>query len=651
MASGVRLSRFYNYEGVDYIPAPTGGWAPDVQPWELANDQAQFLDNFIIRPGQVMVRGAFQYKGTLADTSNNVAPISCVLGNVSGGTTPWALVVSKQFDATATVDHWNVPLKKPSSSAALAKGNPSHTTGQRPKWCIFSTNPTITTPGADMTSVPGPRYINFNGFIYGITYDAQGNANATATDANNNYTIWKTCLYTLPLTQLSFTQPTLRTNAPQGAFDIKGYQSRIWLLGGVDIPGGLTAHEPCTLFFTNPIPATDTNGTGGSATADWKDPVSGSVNKILMDNNTDDYGVGLATIRNAMLIFRHSSVWILRGSTTANYTIQPISTEVGCLDARSITEVDGGVYFLSHRGLMFTNGTSVVEVESAGRNSLRAACEWALGNLTNGNNLSLIASTALMSDGSLMVIIAVQITNGSVWDYTCGWSTLIWPGKMSVMSRIVGSGFINGNSGGFGVQSPALIVSRRQNYQSYVFDTQGFMIMEDLGSLFSVVTPELFGTYMYDMVTPGSPSHYTYIPARWGTKFVSVVTANRRRGGIMKRYFLDYMTWVFNNRDSHTWTVTLKDADFNTKSTFTATDFVSLGQPGWGGGNIQQITPNQPPLVRENQDYAGELDDAFFVVEFVGQTNITISAPPTTMWELYGVGAEWQPTRDVRTRV
>ena len=142
---------------------------------------------------------------------------------------------------------------------------------------------------------------------------------------------------------------TTLTAAPHGGFDINGYQQRLWMLGGVDTPGGLKVHEPTTLYWTIPVATAGAGVPLGSASADWKDPVTGLTNKVQMDADTQDYGVGLATVRNGLIIFRRSSVYLLKGSTSANYTLIPISQEVGCFDPRSIVETDHGVYFMSSR--------------------------------------------------------------------------------------------------------------------------------------------------------------------------------------------------------------------------------------------------------------------------------------------------------------
>jgi len=118
-----------------------------------------------------------------------------------------------------------------------------------------------------------------------------------------------------------------------------------------------THHEPTTIFWTNPI--TSTNPLLNTS-ADWQytDPVSGitTTNKVVIDNNGSDPIMGFGRVTGAMVIFRRSSVYILKGTTTANYQITKISGDIGCLDPRSILETDEGVYFMSLQGMMLTNG-------------------------------------------------------------------------------------------------------------------------------------------------------------------------------------------------------------------------------------------------------------------------------------------------------
>ena len=78
---------------------------------------------------------------------------------------------------------------------------------------------------------------------------------------------------------------------------------------------------------------------------------------------------GMSTITQALsegqfgqfplLVFSESGIWALTVGSTGYYTsIHPISREV-CSNAKSITQTDGAVYFVSKKGLMVVIGSSV----------------------------------------------------------------------------------------------------------------------------------------------------------------------------------------------------------------------------------------------------------------------------------------------------
>jgi hypothetical protein len=309
---------------------------------------------------------------------------------------------------------------------------------------------TLTNTARAANLVPGPRGINFEGTRYYISY---GTATSPAADAGGTFFGQSTALCTLSSSGV----PTALTNAPRGFIDIKGYQSRIWGLGGVDDPGSGTTFNPLTLFFTNPI------GPGGGNTAsfgDWKDPVANTTNKIVMDGDTTDPGVGLATVRNGLLILRYASVWLLKGSTTANYALVPVSRDTGCIDPRSIVEADQGVYFLGRQGLMLTNGVTTKNVSGSAERTLQTA----IGMVVNSIKSSFggYATCALTSDSQIVVSMGVpSITSGApdghiqpVW---CG----MFDPNLNAWTRITSALFASDGN----------ITVPGNNYPGYVFNT------------------------------------------------------------------------------------------------------------------------------------------------------------------------------------
>lgn len=379
----------YNAPSVTYLPAPVGGWAPDVPPSELPENQAPVFDNWLVRPGRVASRGPFSVWADLSALPPlNVCGVQPHLGDSN------LFISRKVASSSAYIDPWNAPIVRPLAGAAIAAPN---LTVQ-----IAQGGTTLGTVATTANKVPGPRGINYEGTRYYLGYGG-----TPVADAGGTYFAQANSLCTLT----SASTLTEFTNAPHGAVDLKGYQERIWLLSGIDTPGALAPFNPLNLFFTNaPLAAG-----GGSASADWKDTVTGLTNKIQMDGDYTDPGVGLATVRNALVIFRYSSIWALRGTTTQSYSVQPVSREVGCIDNRSIVECDRGVYFLSHKGLMLTDGVTVRNVTGPGMTqTLQNAVGVFLTNMLSG--FGGYATCARVSDGQILVSIGVPSVTSSAPD-------------------------------------------------------------------------------------------------------------------------------------------------------------------------------------------------------------------------------------------
>ena len=72
----------------------------------------------------------------------------------------------------------------------------------------------------------------------------------------------------------------------------------------------------------------------------------------------EDQVVGLASFRNDLIIFCKNSLFkLLNINNSSTITVQPITKNVGCLDANSIQEIAGDLLFLSPDGLRTVAGT------------------------------------------------------------------------------------------------------------------------------------------------------------------------------------------------------------------------------------------------------------------------------------------------------
>lgn len=594
--------RGYNWEQIVYLPAPSAGWNPDANPWVLPTSESQLLSNLLIRPGKAVMRGPVQHwahMGSPAATAGGVGGIS-----VTGE--PWWTMSDYDFNSGGYIEPARAVLQRGHGSGALLPCDPNATYANG-TFNLGATTTGVLTNGID--AMPGARWIDFDGLYYGIAVDAS----STFTDVNSNYVMKQLSLLSCPAVGH---QPALMTDAPKGAFDLKGYLSRIWLLGGADTPGGSSAHSPTTLFFSNPIASG-----GGSAAADWQDPVSGLTNQIVMDRNLADYGVGLGTVRAGLVILRSNSLYLLRGTTTANFALIPISQEVGCVDARSIVEADAGVYFLSERGLMLTNGSEVKEVGVTVTRTLRHAIAQMQAALWQQQGA--YAQMEMTADGQLMTIIGT-------WDPSTGVSTTTWSALFDPTTNawtVISSALLSGSY-------PVRLLKRADGHGLVAIDASYMVLMEEpaLGLSFcSPPTDAPNGLFDQGLSGFNGGNNYVPIPAQWISRFVPVVetTTLTRKYGQAKRYFVDFLFDATALGQSTGWQVTPVDA------TMTAIA-PPLEVPINATGELIQ---------RQDQDFVSEISDMSFNINWAPAAQ---SVPATDVTaEIYGVGIEYQPTRDL----
>ena len=66
---------------------------------------------------------------------------------------------------------------------------------------------------------------------------------------------------------------------------------------------------------------------------------------------------GLIVFRQQLIIFTESSIFQLVGNTIADFQLQPVTTDIGCVDTDTIQEVGGDIMFLGPDGLRLLSGT------------------------------------------------------------------------------------------------------------------------------------------------------------------------------------------------------------------------------------------------------------------------------------------------------
>ncbi len=94
------------------------------------------------------------------------------------------------------------------------------------------------------------------------------------------------------------------------------------------------------LTFTAPFTDSDFTAANGSGT-------------ISVGTNI----TGMAVFRQQLIIFTESAIFQLTGNTLADFELQPITTDIGCVDKDTIQEVGGDIMFLGPDGLRLLSGT------------------------------------------------------------------------------------------------------------------------------------------------------------------------------------------------------------------------------------------------------------------------------------------------------
>ena len=95
-----------------------------------------------------------------------------------------------------------------------------------------------------------------------------------------------------------------------------------------------------TLTFTAPYSDTDFSVANGG----------GSI-------NIGSIITGLEVFREQLIVFTETSIFQLVGSTIADFTLKPITRDIGCIDSDTIQEVGGDVMFLGPDGLRLLSAT------------------------------------------------------------------------------------------------------------------------------------------------------------------------------------------------------------------------------------------------------------------------------------------------------
>jgi len=123
------------------------------------------------------------------------------------------------------------------------------------------------------------------------------------------------------------------TGAPSNPKFVTGYKNALFFAG--------MSSTPQELVFTSPYTDTDFNTANGAGS-------------ISVDSNI----TGLFPFRDSLFIFCEERIFKLVGNTIADFQLQPVTREIGCLNGRTIQEFGGDIIFLGPDGLRTVAGTA-----------------------------------------------------------------------------------------------------------------------------------------------------------------------------------------------------------------------------------------------------------------------------------------------------
>jgi len=166
---------------------------------------------------------------------------------------------------------------------------------------------------------------------------------------------------------------TGRTNASKYSFERFNYDGgdKIILVDGVNAPVVLNTSLATTDVSTSSV-------AGANVIASYREHMfyagmSGTPQELVFsvpfdeDNFTsgtgsgsvkvDDTIVGLKVFRDSLFIFCENRIFKLTGSSLANFSITPVTRNIGCINGKTIQEFAGDLIFLGPDGLRTVAGT------------------------------------------------------------------------------------------------------------------------------------------------------------------------------------------------------------------------------------------------------------------------------------------------------
>ena len=194
----------------------------------------------------------------------------------------------------------------------------------------------------DSVSASGDNYSTFTGRS-ALTRTSQDKANFITYEGSTTYG------EVIITDEGSGTKPFYFKMTGSGSLSGRTYYAKEITIDGTTYPKYCTMHDkhlvvagastaPNTIYYSDVNDIDDFSG--------------GTSGNIVLD----DQVVGLRSFRDDLIIFCKNSIWKLQ-NINATVSVSPITSNIGCLDGKSIQEIGGDLVFLAPDGIRTLAGT------------------------------------------------------------------------------------------------------------------------------------------------------------------------------------------------------------------------------------------------------------------------------------------------------
>jgi hypothetical protein len=369
---------------------------------------------------------------------------------------------------------------------------------------------------------------------------------------------------------------------------------------------------PGTLLCS--VPGGPTAGT----IVDWKDPISGLVNQIVVGDK-DDPIVALGNMGRDLVIFKRNSIWLLTGSGLSSFAVRRLTDSLGCISKMSVVSVDEGCFFLSERGYHWIDAAGVVEVSRDIAPTIIPA----------------IAATTTFQFGGGRTLTASQE----------GFQRAVYLAGGGVLLTMGAETFTAFNFQGASVAFQALYDIKRRTWSKYSSATHSYPLSSTGGItgcyrvgdrsvgfdgwstfyLDDVMNPEIgtkLDTRLVGADPVNNPALTAAIPAKWHSRLIRLASPTNKAQ--LHRLLLDYRMDL--GADTPGWYVSVLRGDGTTA-------VAEYQVPGEAAG-----APTYLARRRSSTDAYGEAVDVQLRFEWRSST------APLTVAEIYDATIEYQAT-------